>query len=65
MTIIGLSLNFLKATKPPINKQNSIGLKLAKTISDLSALNSARDKIASPAELISATTAGLRLAKMV
>lgn len=50
MTIMGLNLNFLKATKPPINKQNSTGLKLAKTISDLSALNNARDKIASPAE---------------
>ncbi len=65
MTSIGFALNFLSAINPIINSENSIIRKLDKTISCFSAWNKAKVNIDKPAELIRATTAGRRLAKIV
>lgn len=65
ITKIGLILNLRNATIPNMNNKNSITLKLDRTIEDFSAWNKAKVRIDSPAELIKATTAGLRLLRIV
>lgn len=61
---IALALYFLNMINAPTKRMHSTGLKLESTISLPSALNKPNNKIDNPADAISATTAGLRDAKI-